>query len=288
MNAYSQAIVSGVLSGTVYAMLAVGLVVVYRTSRVLNLAHGESFAAAGVTTAMLVQVGVPLWLAMLSGILVAVCLSVAVYELILRPRFDWPLSGLILATLGAAFLVRGVLIAVVGPDPVSFRPVVAGPPIRMLGGAIPIQGIALLLIGLIASFAVAALIRFTMLGKSLQATAENPATAQLLGINVRWTNRAAFIFSGILCALAAELLVPLFSVDYQSGLAMTLRGFIAAAISGMSPVGAIFAGLFLGIAESLIASSIGALFQDPLIFAILVLIALWQSRNIRFGGVRRA
>jgi branched-chain amino acid transport system permease protein len=127
-----------------------------------------------------------------------------------------------------------------------------------------------------------------MLGKSLQATAENPATAQLLGINVRLTNRVAFIFSGALCALAALLLVPLFSVDYQAGLSMTLRGFIAAAISGMSPLGAVFAGLFLGVSESLIATSFGALFQDPIIFAILVVIALWQSRNIRFGGVRRA
>lgn len=288
MNAFAQAIASGVLSGTVYAMLAVGLVVVYRTSRVLNLAHGESFAATGVTTAVLVQAGVPLWLATLIGIAVAVCLSVTVYELILRPRLNWPLSGLILATLGTAFVVRGILIALVGPDPVSFRPIVAGPPIRLWGAAIPIQGIALIVIGLIASFAVAALIRFTMLGKSLQATAENPSTAQLLGINVRWTNRIAFILSGALCALASELLVPLYSVDYQSGLAMTLRGFIAAAISGMSPLGAIFAGLFLGISESLIASNIGALFQDPLVFAILVIIALWQSRNSRFGGVRRA
>jgi branched-chain amino acid transport system permease protein len=288
MNVYAQAVASGILSGTVYAMLAVGLVIVYRTSRVLNLAHGESFAAAGVTTAMLAQMGVPIWIAMGVGFVLAVSLSVAVYELILRPRLSWPLSGLILSTLGVAFVVRGVLIALAGPDSISFKPLVTGPPVRLFGAAIPLQGIALVLIGLAASLCVAAMLRFTMLGKSLQATAENPTTAQLLGINVRWTNLAAFILSGSLCALAAVLLVPLISVDYQSGLAMTLRGFIAAAISGMNPLGAVFAGFALGIAESLIATSIGALLQDPLIFGLLIGIALWQSRKIRFGGVRRA
>jgi branched-chain amino acid transport system permease protein len=69
---------------------------------------------------------------------------------------------------------------------------------------------------------------------------------------------------------------------------MTLRGFIAAAISGMSPVGTIFSGLLLGLFEQLVGAYLGALFQDPVMFAILIGVALWRSNLIRFGGSRRA
>jgi branched-chain amino acid transport system permease protein len=69
---------------------------------------------------------------------------------------------------------------------------------------------------------------------------------------------------------------------------MTLRGFIAAAISGMSPVLAIFAGFLLGLFEAGVGAYFGALYQDPVMFGILIVVALWQSRAIRFGGVRRA
>jgi branched-chain amino acid transport system permease protein len=92
----------------------------------------------------------------------------------------------------------------------------------------------------------------------------------------------------LLGALAGVLLIPLIAVDFQSGLAMTLRGFIAAAISGMSPVGVIFSGLGLGLFESFVGAYLGALYQDPVMFCILIGVALWQARNIRFGGSRRA
>jgi branched-chain amino acid transport system permease protein len=69
---------------------------------------------------------------------------------------------------------------------------------------------------------------------------------------------------------------------------MTLRGFIAAAISGMSPLGVVFGGLGLGLFESWVGAYLGALYQDPVMFGLLIAVAIWQARNIRFGGTRRA
>ena len=82
--------------------------------------------------------------------------------------------------------------------------------------------------------------------------------------------------------------MPLVSVDYQAGLAMTLRGFIAAALAGMSPSRAVAAGLGLGLAEALVTTYLGALAQDPIVFLVLIAVALWQSRKISFGGSARA
>jgi branched-subunit amino acid ABC-type transport system permease component len=93
----------------------------------------------------------------------------------------------------------------------------------------------------------------------------------------------------LLGGLSGILLVPLIAVDFQTGLGLTLRGFIAAAIAGMvSPTGAILSGMGLGLFEALVAAYIGSLFRDPIVFTVLIAVALWQSRKIRFGGGARA
>lgn len=288
MNIYTQTIISGLMAGSVYALLGIGLVIVYRTSHILNLAHGESYATAGIVTAAVVANGVPLALAMLLGLAAASLLSLALYRIVLRPRQDWPMSSLVLVTLGVAFLVRGVLNAAIGPDPVSFAVFFPGAPIRLFGGVLPLQGLTLICVGLALSLAVAIFLQYSRLGKELQATAENPSAAQLLGINVERARLTAFALSGLLGGAAAVLLIPLVSVDYQTGLAMTLRGFIAAAIAGMIPGRVVPAGILLGLFEAAVGSFLGALYQDPIMFCILIIIAIWQSRLIRFGGAKRA
>jgi branched-subunit amino acid ABC-type transport system permease component len=288
MNLFSQSIVSGLMIGAVYALMGIGLVVVYRTSRVLNLAHGESFAVGGIVAAMATRSGAPIWMTAVLAVIAGAALALALYHFILRTRTHWSMSALVLTTLATAFLIRGALLAAVGPDPVSFPALISGPPLRIAGGIMPLQGLLLIVVGLVASAVLAGVLHMTFLGKQLLATAENPAATQLLGVNVERARLLSFGMSGALAGLSALLLIPLISVDYQAGLPMTMRGFIAAAISGMSPVYSIFAGLLLGLFEALVGSYLGTLSQDPIMFGVLILVALWQSRNIRFGGVKRA
>lgn len=288
MNLATQAIISGLMTGSVYMLLGLGLVLVYRTSRVLNLAHGETFAAAGVSTGLLFNLGVGLPLAIFAGLLVGVSLSSSLHWFILRKRAHWPAPTLILVTLATAFLMRGVMILLVGTDPISFRRLISGPPIRIMGGALPLQGLLLIVVSMIVCGVVAVFLTRSKLGKNLLATAENPDAAELVGVNVQSARLIAYGLAGCLGALSAILLTPLISVDFQSGLAMTLRGFIAAAIAGMSPFGTIVSGLMLGLFEQMVGAYLGALFQDPVIFGVLICVAVWRSRLIRFGGSRRA
>ena len=288
MNLLTQAVISGLMIGAVYAFLGIGLVLVYRTARILNLAHGESFAITGVAAAMLAKSGLPLAAALALAILIAVAFALSLHRFVLRPRAEWPAGTLILITLGAAFVVRGVLILVAGTDPVSFPVLFSGASLRIAGGVIPPQGIALVLLGFGGSSAVAVYLAMTRSGKQLLAAAENPYAAELLGVNVERARLTAYGIGAFLGALAGVLLIPLIAVDFQSGLAMTLRGFIAAAISGMSPIGVVFSGLGLGLFESWVGAYLGALYQDPVMFGLLIAVALWQSRHIRFGGTRRA
>jgi branched-chain amino acid transport system permease protein len=288
VNLLTQAVISGLMIGAVYAFLGIGLVLVYRTARILNLAHGESFAITGVAAAVLAKSGLPLAAALTLAILIAVAFALSLHRFVLRPRAEWPAGTLILITLGAAFVVRGVLILVAGTDPVSFPVLFSGASLRIAGGVIPPQGIALVVLGFGGSAAVAIYLAMTRSGKQLLAAAENPYAAELLGVNVERARLAAYGIGALLGALAGGLLIPLIAVDFQSGLAMTLRGFIAAAISGMSPIGVVFSGLGLGLFESWVGAYLGALYQDPVMFGLLIAVALWQSRHIRFGGTRRA
>jgi branched-chain amino acid transport system permease protein len=288
MSLLPQAVMSGLISGTVYALLAMGLIIAFQTTRIVNLAHGETYAISGLVTAGLAHAGAPIVAAIAGGIATATLFSMGVERLLLRPRASWPVSSLILVSLAAAFFSRGVLQVGFGPDPESFKRLFAGQPIRIGDGALSQQGFWLILIGLAAVFATTQFLTRTRIGRQLRATAENPDAAQLLGINVGRARMIAFAIAGVLGGLSAALLVPLISVDYQVGLGMTLRGFIAASLGGMSPLSGIFGGLGLGLAEALVTTYFGALAQDPVIFLVLIGVALWQSRKILFGGSIRA
>jgi branched-chain amino acid transport system permease protein len=288
MNPLTQSIFSGVMSGAVYALLAVGLVLAFHTSRVVNLAHGESFAIGGLVASALSGAGLPAYVYLPAAVLASTLFLLAVERLLLRPRRGWPTESLILLTLAVAFLTRGVLQVIAGVDPLSFPRTFIGPPLRFAGGILTQQGVALIVVGAAASVAVMLFLQFTPRGRTLRAVAENADAAELLGVDVTRARALAFGIAGALGGLGAVLLVPLVSIDYQAGLGMTLRGFIAAALVGMNPRLAVVAGFSLGLAEALVTNYVGALAQDPIVFVALIGIAVLQSRKVTFGGAARA
>ena len=289
MNPLTQAIMSGIMMGAVYAMLSIGLVIVYQTAHVINLAHGETYSIAGsvVATVAAAQV-LPIWLAIFAAIAAAIVFSIAVERFLLRPRHAWSHNALILITLAAALFIHGVLYTLIGSDAVSFPRLVSGAPFRIAGGALPPQGLLLVVVGFVLALAVPLFLSGTPLGRQLRAAAENPDAAQLMGVNVDRARVLAFGIAGAYGAIGAVLLVPLVSVDFHTGLDMTMRGFIAAALAGMSPLWAILCSLGLGLGEAFVTTYFGTLAKDPIVFFILIGIAVWRSRNIRFGGTRRA
>jgi branched-chain amino acid transport system permease protein len=237
---------------------------------------------------MLAANGTPLLFAVPAGIFASMLFGYAVERVFLRPRSTWPVDSLILLTLAIAFFSRGVLLLIAGPDPQSFARLIAGPPFRLAGGAMPLQGALLLFVSVAAAIGTSLFLSRTRLGRQLRASAEHPDAAQLMGVNIFAARAIAAILAAGFAGLAAVLLVPLFALDFQAGLGMTLRGFIAAGLAGMSPLGAMATGLLLGVFEGFVTSSIGALAQDPIVFLLLIGIALWRSRSIRFGGGARA
>lgn len=287
---FVQTVFSGLVNGSVYALMGLAVVLYFRSSRVINLAHGETFMATGIITAKAVSWGWPLAAGAGLGLVVAVMATLFLERVILRSRLHWDPSRLILVTLGVAFVARGLAIWQVGTTPYSFQPLVSGAPVEVAGAAFSRQGILTVVVTLIVGISMTWFFKRTVVGHAMTASSENPAATSLLGVNVGLMRQLSYGIAALLGVLSALLIVPLSFVTYDVGLSFVLKGYIAAAVASMvDPQRAFLAGLGLGIAEAMVGSYIDPLLRTPFVFGLFLLaVVAFLGRQVRFGGVVRA
>lgn len=290
MSLALQTLFSSLANGSLFVLMGAGIVLCYRSSRVVNLAQGESYAVAGLVIAKLVAAGLSLALAALVGVAAGVALALVLERLILRPRLDWEPRRLIIVTLGFALLVEGVLNVVFGADARNFPAMLSGAPIRVEGAAMSRQAVLAVAAAIVIPLALAAFFRWTTTGKAMTASAENPRVAELLGINTARLRQLSFGLAGVVGALSALLVVPATGISYNSGLAITLNGFVAAAFANMTSVTRVlWGGLALGLVQGVVGAYWNPLYQVPVVLGGVLLVGVvFLSRGVRFGGVSRA
>lgn len=290
MQVLIQAIFSGLVNGSVYGLLGMGLVLYFRSARVINLAHGETYVVTALITAAGVARGWPLWLAALAGVATAVLAMILIERVLFRGRLHWQLSSLVILSLGVALLARGLIYRIWGSDAASFPETLAGEPMRLFGVSLSQQGLMAVAATVVFGVVATLFFRRTLYGQAMSACAENPEASSLLGINVGRMRMISFGAAAALGGVSALLVVPLGSVTYDAGLPLVLRGFVAAAVGAMLwPGRAAAAGLGLGVLEALVASYWSPLLRTPIVFGVVfTLVVFWLSRNVRFGGVVRA
>lgn len=290
MQVLVQAIFSGLVNGSVYALLGMGLVLYFRSARVINLAHGETYVATALITSAAVSYGWPLWLAGLTGVTCAALGMVLIERVLFRGRLHWPLASLVILSLGIALVCRGLSFWIAGSDAKSFPELITGEPVQLFGVALSRQGLLAVAVTLAVAVLATLFFRRTLYGQAMTACAENADASSLLGINVGRMRMISFGVAAVLGGVSALLVVPLGSVTYDAGLPLVLRGFIAAAVGAMLwPGRAAVAGLGLGVLEALVASYWSPLLRTPIVFGVVfTLVVYLLSRNVRFGGVVRA
>lgn len=290
MQVLVQALFSGLVNGSVYALLGMGLVLYFRSARVINLAHGETYVVTALITAAAVSHGWPLWLAAVVGVASAALGMILIERVLFRGRLDWPLPSLVILSLGIALVCRGLSFRISGSDATSFPELISGDPLRFFGVALSRQGLLAVAVTLIVAVLASVFFRRTLYGQAMTACAENPEASSLLGINVGRMRMISFGAAAVLGGVSALLVVPLGSVTYDAGLPLVLRGFVAAAVGAMLwPGRAAAAGLGLGILEAMVASYWSPLLRTPIVFGVVFTFVVYMlSRNVRFGGVVRA
>jgi branched-chain amino acid transport system permease protein len=289
----STVVLNGLFVGLVYGLLAVGLVVVYRTSRIINFAYGETGMLAtfayfdlrlGTNTSTFTRdhgIAVALPAALLLGAAVGVAMEL----LIARPLRGNPTLNGMVGTIAAGLLFITFAVHRWGIEVRPTKPLVEGAGVRFLGlNVSPSQ----LLIGACTALilgGLAALYRFTSLGLRLRATALNPYAAALSGINTNATSMVTWAMAGALSALSGVLIAPLVAVNVFFMTLLTLRAFAAALVGGLTSIwGGFVAGVLLGVAESVVAykSPVAGITDAVVAMGMIVLVMA------RPGGLVRA
>jgi branched-chain amino acid transport system permease protein len=279
---WMQLLVTGITMGSVYSLIALGYVTIYRTSRIVNMAQG-AFVMFGAffTYSFLSEIGLPYWLSAVLAIVAVVALALVMYVLVLRPLIKISLVSIILATMALSILFENVALLKWGGYGVSV-PAFTGDQALFIG-KVAIFPQSLWVIGLMIVVLVGLylLTSRTRMGKQMTATANDPGAASLSGVNTGRMILLAFAISAAIGALGGIAVTPINSTSYLSGGIFALSGFVAAILGGWgSSSGAVVGGLALGIIQSLTTGFLPAGYQDAVAYVVLILILYFRPSGI--------
>jgi len=274
VNQLLQFLVTGLTVGAIYAMVAIGFNIIYNVTEIINLAQGEFVMLGGlVMVSVHVSWGLPLLLAFPVTVLVVTLVGILLDRLAIRPIRKPSVMTLIIATVAASIIIKGLAMIIWGKSPYDLPAFSGRTPID-IGGVI-IQPQYLWVTGFLVAVAVGLTLFFnrTILGKAMGACADNPDAARLVGINVRHMVLLSFALSAAIGAVAGLTLTPIALMDYDRGAMLAIKGFGAAILGGLGSFpGAILGGLILGLIESLSAGMLASGYKDA--YALIILLAV--------------
>ena len=286
MTLFAYLLSSGLTSGALYALVAVGLVLCYRTTGHINFAHSELFMLGGfIAFTLHVMWGLPyipsLLLAVVAGFLLGVLTDRAVY----RPLIKAPPLTMVLATVGFSYLLKGIGRYFWGGqgEVVPFPPLASPSPVFL--GGIPVfpQQLAVLAGSLVCMALLTVFFRYTRAGKTMQATAEDVRASFLVGIRVERVYTLTWGTGAALAAVAAVLMAPLTLLTPDIGFNLLLKAFAATILGGLGSMpGAVVGGFLVGIIEAFAGGYIASSFQDVSAFAIIMLVLVFRPTGL-FG-----
>lgn len=284
MERFLQYLFAGLSAGSAYSLVALGLVLVYQASRILNFAHGDVAAIATFIAYALLSAHLPFAVALCLAVLSGGVLAVAFYFGILVPaqRRDATLLGQVILTLGLGLVLQAGAAFFWGTEPQPFRFPLSDTRTWKIGVVSMSElGLGTLAAGLVCSLLLYGLVQRTRIGLAMRAISENLPAAQTLGIPTRQLLALSWGVASILGAIAGIFLAPALFLDPYFMLDPFLKGFAAAILGGLNSLpGAIVGGLVLGIAESLSGAYIAIQFKNTLAFVVILAVLLIRPEGL--------
>ena len=284
MDLVPQLLFTGVGIGAIYALVALGFVLLIRAADVVNFAQGEfSMLGAYAMVVLFSGLGVPYWV----SLVVAVALMAA-FGLLFAGATYWPLRfrgqlPVIISTIGASILLSNLVLVLYGPSPQVLPGLFDSPGIEVGGVFMDSQYLAIIVFAVLLVLLQYLVFERTLLGKRLQATSQDKEMASLLGIPVATMVLITFAYSSALGGFAGMLVAPVLFVSVHMGALISLKAFAANIIGGFGSIpGAILGGLALGIVETFGAVYISVPYKDAIAFAVLLVFLLVRPQGL-FG-----
>lgn len=273
MELFFQQVFNGIMLGSTYAIVALGLTMVFGILHVPNFAHGQMYMLGAYVCFFLITVfGFAYWPALALSAIVLALAGVVLEYLVFRPVRDAGGVTPFIAALGALIILENAVVVLWGPEghriPNPYPDIIDAFGITMSTQRLLVIGVAVLLIIILQIF-----IKKTTLGNTIQAVAQNREGATLMGINVNLVSALTFAISTGLAAIAACLVAPIFMISPSMGSMVGMKAFVIVILGGLGSIpGAIVGGLILGLIEAIGGGYLSAAYKDVFGFGALVLI----------------
>ena len=278
-----QLLVAGLATGAIYALVAIGFTLLWQTSQTINFAQGEfvMLPAFFVLIAMSFF-GLPFWPAVaVGGVVSVIVLGLLFKKWMVDPMIRHGVLPLVIATIGLAILMKEMVREFYGADAWPFPALAATTDVSVFGAVFSIQSLIILAISLSVVTALQLFLNGTRTGRCMQATAQNPTVARLLGVRVDRMILYTFLINGALVWVASLLITPIYLAKFTNGEWLGLYAFIAAIIGGFNQVrGAIVGGLLLGVVDNFAAAYISSQYRMAIPLLILIVVILFRPQGL--------
>ena len=290
LSQWLQLLISGIVTGAIYALVGLGYVTIYRTSRVVNFAQG-SFVMLGalITYSLLNQAGLPFWLSGIISVLVVVAIAVVMYFLVIAPIIKVSLVSMILVTIGVSLLLENLALVKWGGYGLGIPSFPGERTLHVWKLNVDVQNLWVIAVAAVLFIGLWLLSNRTRVGKQMTATASDPLSASLSGISTTRMVVLAFAISAAIGAIGGICVGSITPMAYSTGGMLGLAGFIAAIVGGWgSSSGAIVGGLTVGIAESLASGFLPGGYRSAVAYVLLIIILYFRPSGILGSGAAEA
>jgi len=284
------AIVSGLCTGGMYGLLALGFHITYAVSSTVNFAQGTSLMLGAVLCYLFsVTLGWPLFLAIAIALALCALWGMLIERVAVRPFVRANSNAWLIATVAAGIILEQAVMFTFGKEPRSLPLPVSAEAFTLGGLAISPLQIAILAVAIGAAVGLHLFATRTRYGKALLAIVQNPRAASLMGINVTRAIMYCYAASTVLAGIAGILIAPLFSVSADMGTLFGIKAFAVAILGGLgSARGVVLAGFVFGVAEALITSMLGSAYTNILtFFLVIVALAIRPYGLLGAAGVKK-
>jgi branched-chain amino acid transport system permease protein len=282
MASFIQLLVSGLATGAIYALIAIGFTLLWQTSQTINFAQGEFVMLPAFFMLASMNLGAPFWLACLIGIALSVAILGLVFKLIVvDPMLKHGVLPLVISTIALGLFLKESVKDFYSSQAQPFPSLVSATDVHVFGAVVSTQSLAVLGVAIISVLALHLLLNKTRLGRCMQATAQNSTLAQILGVPVRRMVLYTFLVNSVLVAIASILISPIYLAKFTNGETLGIAAFLAAIIGGFNQVrGAILGGIILGILDNLSAAYLSSQYRAAFPLLILIVVILLRPQGL--------
>jgi branched-chain amino acid transport system permease protein len=283
MDLLLQQIFNGIMFGSTYAIVALGLTLVMGILSIPNFAHGHLYMLGGYITFFFISAtGLGFWLSMLLSVITLGLIGVLMERMVYRPLTDQPHINAFIAAIGALLFLEALALVVWGPQGLRI-PNPYPQNIQFLGITMGLQRLLVIGGAAVLILCLHLFMKKTLMGTTIEAVAQNREGAMLNGINVNRVSAITFAISSATAAIAASFLSPIFMLSPSMGAILGMKAFIIVILGGMGSIpGAILGGYILGLIEALGGGYVSAAYKDVFAFGALIVILSFKPTGI-FG-----